>query len=294
MTILRVNVHHITRVEGHGNIVVDVRNGELKQCDLEIVETPRFFEAMLAGRPYVKPRTSPRASAASAPSATPRLRLRATEKALGVELSEQTVLLRKLTFHGEMLDSHILHAYMLVAPDLLGVASVVPLAKTAPGRRPARPAHEEAGRRPVRRPRRPPHPPHRHDRRRLHPLPHRRPRCKSCATGWWRCRPDVDATVELFQKLQAAGLRARDRVHRPAQGRRVLLHRRHDRQHRRRRRGPSRSTARSPTSSSCPTPRPSAPSNQRRVVHGRRAGPLQRQLRPAAPARPRQPPQPWA
>ena len=46
--------------------------------------------------------------------------LRATEKALGVELTEQTVLLRKLNFHGEMLDSHILHAYMLVAPDLLG------------------------------------------------------------------------------------------------------------------------------------------------------------------------------
>ncbi len=51
---------------------------------------------------------------------------------MGVEPSEQTVLLRKLNFHGEMLDSHILHAYMLVAPDLLGVASVIPLAKSAP------------------------------------------------------------------------------------------------------------------------------------------------------------------
>jgi coenzyme F420-reducing hydrogenase alpha subunit len=58
--------------------------------------------------------------------------LRATEKALGVELSEQTVLLRKLNFHGEILDSHILHSYMLVAPDCLGVGSVIPLAKSAP------------------------------------------------------------------------------------------------------------------------------------------------------------------
>jgi coenzyme F420-reducing hydrogenase alpha subunit len=58
--------------------------------------------------------------------------LRATEKALGVEPSPQTVLLRKLNFHGEILDSHVLHAYMLVAPDLVGVDSVIPLARSAP------------------------------------------------------------------------------------------------------------------------------------------------------------------
>ena len=51
MANVKVNVHHLTRVEGHGNIVVDVVNGELKQCDLQIVETPRFFEAMLRGKP---------------------------------------------------------------------------------------------------------------------------------------------------------------------------------------------------------------------------------------------------
>ena len=117
---VKIDVHHITRVEGHGNIVVDVKNGELKQCELEIVETPRFFEAMLRGRPYGEAShiTSRICGICAVGHAT--ASLRATEKALGVEPSEQTVLLRKLNFHGEMLDSHILHAYMLVAPDLLG------------------------------------------------------------------------------------------------------------------------------------------------------------------------------
>ena len=41
---IKVNVHHVTRVEGHGNIVVDVRDGTLEKCELQIVETPRFFE----------------------------------------------------------------------------------------------------------------------------------------------------------------------------------------------------------------------------------------------------------
>ncbi len=129
---VKIDVHHITRVEGHGNIVVDVQGGELKECNLHIVETPRFFEAMLRGRPYSESShiTSRICGICAVGHAT--ASLRATEKALGVEPSEQTVLLRKLNFHGEILDSHILHAYMLVAPDFLGVGSVIPLAKSAP------------------------------------------------------------------------------------------------------------------------------------------------------------------
>ncbi len=129
---ISVNVHHLTRVEGHGNIVVDVRNGELKTCELQIVETPRFFEAMLRGRAYLESShiTSRICGICAVGHAT--ASLRATEKALGVTPSPQTVALRKLNFHGEILDSHILHVYMLVAPDFLGVGSVIPLARTAP------------------------------------------------------------------------------------------------------------------------------------------------------------------
>jgi len=131
-TNVKIDVHHLTRVEGHGNIVVDVVKGELKQCNLQIVETPRFFEAMLRGRPYLESShiTSRICGICAVGHAT--ASLRATENALGVVPSEQTVLLRKLNFFGEILDSHILHAYMLVAPDFLGVGSVIPLARSAP------------------------------------------------------------------------------------------------------------------------------------------------------------------
>jgi coenzyme F420-reducing hydrogenase alpha subunit len=132
MTNVSVNVHHLTRVEGHGNIVVDVKNGELVKCDLEIVEAPRFFEAMLRGRPYYEAShiTSRICGICSTGHAT--ASLRATENALGVEISEQTELLRKLVFHGEIIDSHVLHVYMLVAPDFFGVGSVLPLASSHP------------------------------------------------------------------------------------------------------------------------------------------------------------------
>ena len=129
---IKVNVHHVTRVEGHGNIVVDVRDGTIERCELQIVETPRFFEAMLRGRPYNQSShiTSRICGICAIGHAT--ASLRATERALNVKLSDQTVMLRKLAFHGEMLDSHILHTYMLVAPDFLGVGSVIPLAASHP------------------------------------------------------------------------------------------------------------------------------------------------------------------
>jgi coenzyme F420-reducing hydrogenase alpha subunit len=132
MTNVNVNVHHVTRVEGHGNIVVDVENGELVKCEWQIVEAPRFFEAFLRGRPYYEAShiTSRICGICSIGHAT--ASLRATEDALGVKVSEQTELLRKLLFHGEMLDSHVLHVYMLVAPDFLGVGSVLPLAASHP------------------------------------------------------------------------------------------------------------------------------------------------------------------
>ena len=129
---LDINVHYITRVEGHGNIVVNARNGVLEQCDLEVIEAPRYFEAMLRGQPYQNAMHITSRICGICAVAHSTTSLRATEKALGVELSPQTILLRKLNYHGEMLDSHVLHTYMLVAPDLVGVGSVIPLAKSAP------------------------------------------------------------------------------------------------------------------------------------------------------------------
>ena len=39
---VKINVEYLTRVEGHGNIVINVEDGSLKECRLEIVESPRL------------------------------------------------------------------------------------------------------------------------------------------------------------------------------------------------------------------------------------------------------------
>lgn len=133
MNKVNVNINcHLTRVEGHGSVVVDVKNGELIKCELEIFEAPRFFEAMLRDRPYYEASQMTSRICGICATGHATASLRATENALGVEISKQTELLRKLLFHGEIIDSHVLHIYMLVAPDFLNVGSVLPLASSHP------------------------------------------------------------------------------------------------------------------------------------------------------------------
>ena len=127
---LNINVEYITRVEGHGSVVIDIKNGEIKKCELQIIEAPRFFEAMIRNRSIFEAQHITSRICGICANAHSLASLKATEDAAGFKVSEQTVLLRKLLLHFETLDSHLLHAYFLVAPDALGVPSVLPLVKT--------------------------------------------------------------------------------------------------------------------------------------------------------------------
>jgi len=125
-----IHVHHLTRVEGHGNIEVRVKNGKVEKCEWQVPEAPRFFEAMVRGRHYTEvARITSRICGICSVGHT-LASLKATEAALGIEVSAQTFKLRELLKHAENFDSHVLHVYFLVAPDLLGAPSVFPLAKT--------------------------------------------------------------------------------------------------------------------------------------------------------------------
>ncbi|MFA5314478.1 MAG: nickel-dependent hydrogenase large subunit [Candidatus Omnitrophota bacterium] len=127
---VKVDVHYLTRVEGHGDITVDVRAGELKECKFKVIESARFFETMLRGRLIYEAQHLTSRICGICACGHSLASIKASEKALGVVPHEDTLLLRKLLLHTEQMDSHLLHAYILVAPDLLGVKSIMPLVKT--------------------------------------------------------------------------------------------------------------------------------------------------------------------
>ena len=131
-TPVNIEVEHIARVEGHGNIQIRIEDNQLKECTWEVVETPRFFEVMMKGlsidmAPLLAARICGICSISHA-----LVSARAAERALGIEVPETAQKVRLLAKHAETLQSHTLHLFFLVAPDLLNTGSVIPIAKSHP------------------------------------------------------------------------------------------------------------------------------------------------------------------
>ncbi len=124
---IKIEVDHITRIEGHGNIVVDINEGKIEKVQWQVPEAPRFFEAMVVGREFNEIATITSRICGICSIGHTFASLKATEAAMGIQISETTRVLRELLIHAETLQSHILHVCYLVVPDLLRVNSVLPL-----------------------------------------------------------------------------------------------------------------------------------------------------------------------
>jgi len=129
---LNVEVAPLSRVEGHGDLIINVKNKKIEKLIFRIPESPRFFEAMLVGRKYDEPSHIASRICGICSVAHTCASIKATEKAMGIKPSQQTIKLRKLIYHHENVQSNVLHVYFLAAPDFFGVGSVIPLIETHP------------------------------------------------------------------------------------------------------------------------------------------------------------------
>ncbi len=127
-----LEVKHVTRVEGHGNIIVNGKEGELERVLWEVSEAPRFFEAFVKDKPYTQLAQVTARICGICSIGHALTSLKATEAAMDIEVSERDTLLRKLALHGENMQSHVLHVGYLALPDLVGEGSVIPLTSSHP------------------------------------------------------------------------------------------------------------------------------------------------------------------
>ena len=100
---MNIDVHHLTRVEGHGNIKVVVKDGELVESKWSVVETPRFFEGMLRGMLHELAHVLTARICGICSIGHALASLRATERALKIEIPDTAKKIRLLAKHGETL-----------------------------------------------------------------------------------------------------------------------------------------------------------------------------------------------
>ena len=129
MTVKTIKVDYLARVEGEGAFKVVVRDGKVRSAELIIFEPPRFFEAFLRGRAFSEAPDITARICGICPVAYQMSAVHAMENAFGVSVDGPLRDLRRLLYCGEWIESHVLHIYMLHAPDFLGYQGAVDLAR---------------------------------------------------------------------------------------------------------------------------------------------------------------------
>ncbi|NWJ94906.1 MAG: Ni/Fe hydrogenase subunit alpha [Chloroflexi bacterium] len=127
-----IRVDNLTRVEGEGALYVKIKDDLVENVQLKIYEPPRFFEAFLRGRHYEEVPDITARICGICPIAYQVTAVQAMEDAFGLKVDDQIRALRKLIYCGEWIESHVLHVFMLHAPDFLGYADAIEMAKDHP------------------------------------------------------------------------------------------------------------------------------------------------------------------
>ena len=127
-----IKTDYLARVEGEGAMSVRLRDGEVEHVELRIFEPPRFFEALLRGRSFMEAPDITARICGICPVAYQMSSVQAMEDVCGIDIPEPINALRRILYCGEWIESHALHIYMLHAPDFLGYAGAVELARDAP------------------------------------------------------------------------------------------------------------------------------------------------------------------
>jgi coenzyme F420-reducing hydrogenase alpha subunit len=132
MAVKEFKVDYLARVEGEGGLYIKLVDGEVKHLEVRIFEAPRFFEAFLRGRKYTDAPDITARICGICPVAYQMSSGRAMEKILGIEVPDEIKKLRRILYLSEWIESHVLHIFLLHAPDFLGYESSIQMAKDHP------------------------------------------------------------------------------------------------------------------------------------------------------------------
>lgn len=116
----QIVIEPVTRVEGHGKVTILLdEKRQVKQTRLHIVEF-RGFERFIQGRPYWEVPVMVQRLCGICPVSHHLASVKAMDRVIGVDqVSPTAEKIRRLMHYAQMFQSHALHFFHLVSPDLL-------------------------------------------------------------------------------------------------------------------------------------------------------------------------------
>jgi len=120
-----VTIDNITKIEGSAGLKVRIENGAVTDLKFIIQDYRRFYTKAVEGKPVIAVPSFLSRICGTCSVAHLFAALKAIERSQGIELTEQSKLLRRLAYDGLMIRDHALHLYFFVLPDILGVDSIL-------------------------------------------------------------------------------------------------------------------------------------------------------------------------
>jgi len=126
---MRIKIDHIAKIEGHAGFTADIVGGDIRGARLDVMEGARLLEGILRDRSIFEVSQISSRICGVCPVVHTLTSIKTLEQALHIEVSEQTVLLRKIMMLGQILNSHALHLFFFSLSDFFGIDNDMDLIK---------------------------------------------------------------------------------------------------------------------------------------------------------------------
>lgn len=120
-----ITIENITKIEGNASLKVTIENDAVRDLKFIIADYRRFYTTAVKGKPIIAVPSFLSRICGTCSVAHLFASLTAIERSQGIEVTEQTKLLRRLAYDGLMIRDHALHLYFFVLPDILGLDSIL-------------------------------------------------------------------------------------------------------------------------------------------------------------------------
>jgi len=121
----KIQLDEISKIEGAASLEVEVKDGKVEDLKFSISEWKRFYTQAIQGKPALAVPSLVSRICGTCSNAHLLASLKAVENAFDITISEQTLLLRKLLYHGLIIRDHALHLYIFALPDVFKKNSIL-------------------------------------------------------------------------------------------------------------------------------------------------------------------------